>query len=308
MNLSQQQISAGAESTGLFARMAVQASELRSQLRDAMGRACTVQGQATYSDGLAQQAALQDEANIRGNSGVQSFVEAGSSAMGEAVGFGLEYHATNSQAAQKTQLNLKRAETWETELKEMSSKKPAVLARLDGEPEPLNMAPAKKLTVDEMKQHIKNVRVTDERGNVVDYDDFAQNNQTAHNALEQVMTSSDDEMKEFAVNQLKEARDAVKKYRKENESAGNSGQHRSQTAKTLFNVVGTSWKAGLDVVNNKNLQMDEADQKLIESQARFLADANGAFTRQADNVAGNMTQHIQSIQQAAKEMYEANRA
>ncbi len=313
MNLGKQEISAGAASVELFSRLAALTAEQRTKLREVMQASSTIQGQATLADGQAQQAALNQEANIRGNMAYQSIVEGGSTIVGEACGAAVDHHVGNTVEAQTSQKNLKLAEGWETRL---SGKKPAdavIRQEVDvsthkcpdhkASDVELQDAPKKNviLTADEVEAELKNVRVKDENGNMLDSTKDLTERQKA--AIDQAVTAGSPALDKL----LKQARKGVKQYRSQTESTSNTQQRRSQQFKDIVRALGLSGKVTTDLLI-KNCQNLEADQKLAESQQRYLSDTNGTLMRQASDVAGNLTNHIQNIHQAQKEMYESNRA
>ncbi|HEV7736103.1 MAG TPA: hypothetical protein VGO47_01860, partial [Chlamydiales bacterium] len=268
--------------------------------------------QATLADGQAQQSALNQEANIRGNMAYQSIVEGGSTIAGELGGIAVDSHIGNSAEAQTSQENLKLAESWETRL---SGKKPAdAVIRQEvnvgdkcadhrASDVQLKDAPKKTiiLTADEVEAELKNVRVKDEHGNMLDSTKDLTERQKA--AIDQAVTAGSPALDKL----LKQARKGVKQYRSQTESTGNTQQRKSQQFKDIVRALSLSGKVTTDLFI-KNYQNIEADQKLAESQQRYLSDTNGTLMRQGSDVAGNLTNHIQNIHQAQKEMYESNRA
>jgi hypothetical protein len=312
MNLGKQEISAGAASVELFSQLAAMTADQRTKLREVMQESCTIQGQATLADGQAQQAALNQEANIRSNMAIQSCVEGGSTIFGEVAGGVIDHKIGSSVEAKTSQKNLKLAEGWETRL---SGKKPAdVVIRQDVDVSThkcpdhrtsdveLQDAPKKnvQLSHDEVEAELKNVRIKDSEGNMLDHTQLSERQQAA---IDQAVTSDSPTLNKL----MKQARKGVKQYRSQTESTGNKQQRTSQQFKDVVRALSLSGKVTTDLLI-KQCQNTEADMKLAESQQRYLSDTNGTLMRQAGDVAGNLTNHIQNIHQAQKEMYESNRA
>jgi len=316
MNLGKQEISAGAASVELFSRLAALTADQRTKLREVMQASCEIQGQATLADGQAQQNALNQEADIRGNMAVQSFVEMGSTIGSEAAGALIDHKTGSSVEAKTSQRNLKLAEAWETRL---TGKKPAdVVIKQDGGDVSTSNFPGKKAGDVEMKEVpkktvkvdaeeveplLQEIRIKDEEGNMLDCNSpqFTPRHQAA---IDKAVTAPDSPtLKKL----LKQARQGVKRYRSQTDSTGQAQQRNSQQFKDIVRALGTAGKGSVDFMI-KHCQNLEAEQKLVESQQRYLSDTNGSLMRQAGDVAGNLTNHIQNIHQAQKEMYESNRA
>lgn len=314
MNLGKQEISAGAASVELFSRLAAMTADQRTKLREVMQASCEIQGQATLADGQAQQAALNQEANIRSNSATQSCVEGGSTIFGEIGGAAVDHKIGSSVEAKTSQKNLKLAEGWEARL---SGKKPAdVVVRQevnvtnkcpDHKPSDVALQEVPKKAVllshEEIESTLKDVRVKDENGNMLDPGNRAHLSERQQAAIDQAVTSGSPTLDKL----LKQARKGVKQYRSQTESTGNTQQRKSQQFKDIVRALSLSGKVTTDILSAQ-CQTIEANQKLAESQARYLSDTNGTLMRQAGDVAGNLTNHIQNIHQAQKEMYESNRA
>jgi hypothetical protein len=321
MNLGKQVISAGAESVGLFSELATIAAGQRSKMREVMQASCEIQGAATLSDGQAQQKALYDEADIRGTQATQSFVEAGATFGSEIIGLAAEGAANKANDVSKVQANLSKAEALETKLNGTTTQK--AMVRLDtpgqdpkitgnthpnkqtaGNKEPEDLSEAvqakHKLTPEELENFPLSLK--EENGDMRDFERFTDDEKAALNHR----ISNPNSKKSIALR--KQVKNAVKRYQLQVDSNSAKATRVGSFSKDIVRAANLTAKGFLDALEIKQIQQDEADVKLKESQARYLSDTNGSLMRQAGDVSSNLTNHIQNINQARKEMFESNRA
>ena len=308
MNLGTQVISAGAASVGLFSELARLTADQRSKLREVMEASCEIQGSATLADGTAQKAALDQEADIRGTMASQSFAEAGTTLGGELASHAMEAKIGSSKESNLSQNNLKFAEGFESTLNGTKSNDAVIRLNTPAETEMLPMVASKTASVTKKSKEYsaeelegKEFSLTDSYGKMKDPTALEDHDKALFEHLLGKKGSPELELLR------KQVTKSVKLYRTQTDSVSSKQGRVGEQMKHIIRAGGAVGKGLLDL-NIKACQTIEANEKLTESTARYLSDTNGSLLRQSGEVAGNLTNHIQNINQALKGMFDSNQA